>query len=224
MDMKSNNISNIGVYPEYHTHIAKVFITTDMSTLKIYNKKEKKNIIYFSINFFIFSLLIWILQCSNTWDSFRSWNYKNDSKSVLNLGAKRSLVESEDVEKQAHKRLKFYNEQDIIRENLESESEKNEIEGKIDSEKGNEIETIEKSKIEKFKERILGRCQNYLKLIFLVITFLLSSSSLALIIDDYIKPNALGFSYAIMLANISVLIFSSILFSDQIKKKYKKKS
>ncbi|CRG85562.1 fam-h protein, partial [Plasmodium relictum] len=97
--MKSNTISNISVYPECNAYIAKGFITTDMSTLKIYNKKEKKNISNFSIKFFIFAFLIWILQCSNTWSSFRSWNYKNDSKHISNLGAKRSLAESEDVEK-----------------------------------------------------------------------------------------------------------------------------
>ncbi|CRG85291.1 fam-h protein [Plasmodium relictum] len=59
-----------------------------MSTLKIYNNKEKKKVLNYLMRFFMFIFL---------WASFRPWNCENELKNISNLGIKRSLAENKNV-------------------------------------------------------------------------------------------------------------------------------
>ncbi|CRG85077.1 fam-h protein [Plasmodium relictum] len=224
MIRKSNLMWNICVNSGYYSHIAKDYIAEDISNSKIYNKKEKKNIFNFFTNFFIFAFLIWILQCSNNWNSCKTWHHENDLKNVLNLGDKRSLAENKGVIKQRNEGLKLYEEQDIIELNLDLENGKMGIEENMDVEQENEQEIKEKNKKLKLKENILGKCKNYLKLISLSILFLLSFCSLILILIDYAHPNLSRFVWIMRSSEVSVLIFSILILYEQIKKKRNNKS
>ncbi|CRG84936.1 fam-h protein [Plasmodium relictum] len=221
---KKNNIiliSNYMMYPRYYYNVAKGFITTDVSTLKIYSKREKKNILYFLIKFFIFTLSIWMLQCSYNWDSCRSWNYKNDSKNILDLGSKRSLAESSDPIKQTKRTLKSW-EHDTKEVRLESKNELNETKKNIDVEQGNEIVTKEKSNKVKCNEKILSKCKSNIKLIFSSLAFFLSLLIFILFILSMSFYISLPISFPILLP-LSLVIISTILTQERIEIKYKNK-
>ncbi|CRG84984.1 fam-h protein [Plasmodium relictum] len=218
MRRKSNIIWNVCINSRYYSRIAKDYIIKDMSTLKIYNKKERKNI----LNFFMFTFLIWILQCSNNWNSCRSWHCENDLN-VLNLGEKRSLAENKGITKQRNEGLKLHEEQDIIEVNLDLDNKKIGIEEDIDTKQENEQEEKKNKKL-KLKESILGKCRNYFKLTTLSIIFLLSFSSLITIVIDYINPTLHTILLFYTLSKISILIFSTLILYEQIQKKRNNKS
>ncbi|CRG84708.1 fam-h protein [Plasmodium relictum] len=222
MNKKSNSIKNVDAYPRYYPLTSRIFITTDISTVKIYYKKEKKYSLYFVIKFFILSLLIWILQCSNNWNTCGTWNYENNLKSILNLGAKRSLSESYDTIKQK-KGLQCYEQQDTMTINLEPNNEQSEIEKNLDAEQENEIETKEENEKVKFNERISDKCVNDFKTISLILAFLMSLSSFVLspIITKHYIPELK--SSIFILCNLSFIIFSIFLLHEEIKKKRKNK-
>ncbi|CRG85772.1 fam-h protein [Plasmodium relictum] len=199
MNRKNNiiHISNFRIYSRYYFRVAKGFITSNMSTLKIYGKRKKINIIYFLIKFFIFTLLIWILQCSSN-DSCRPWNYENDLKYVLNLAAKRSLTESKDKIIQ-NRVLKYYEQKSIMTTYLEQSNGQNKIKQNMNSEQENEIETKEKNKKAKFKEGIF-KCKN-LKLVTLFLVIFLSLSALIYsFVTEFID---------ISTKNIEILLFTT---------------
>ncbi|CRG84083.1 fam-h protein [Plasmodium relictum] len=216
-------ISNFRMHPRYYSYVTKGFNDTYVSTLKIYNKRGKKKILYFLIKFFILTLSIWILQCSNNWDSCKSWNYKNKLNNISDLGYGRSLAECSDTTKQTKSELKFCEQQDMIEEHLEVWDKQSQIDENVDVEQGSEIETKEKNKKVKFKERILDKCKNNLKLasLFLSISLLLSSFSLYLVeifTDEYIE------NIKLFLFTLSFLITSTVLTYERIEIKYKNKS
>ncbi|CRG84692.1 fam-h protein [Plasmodium relictum] len=222
MNRKSNTIKNINVYPRHYSHISKDFITTDMSTIKIYHKKEKKYALDFVTKFFIFALLTWMLQCSNNCNICATWNYENNLKSILNLGAKRLLTESNDTIKQK-KGLQCYEQHGMMTINLEPSDEQNEIEQNINVEQENEIETKEKYKKVKFNERISDKCVNNFKTISLILAFLMSFISFVLsplLIKYYIKGLR---SSIFILCNLSSIIFLIFLIYEEIKIKRKNK-
>ncbi|CRG84991.1 fam-h protein [Plasmodium relictum] len=222
MNRKSNAIKNIIVYPIYYSHIAKGFITTDISNIKMYHKKEKKYALHFVIKFFIFSLLIWVLQYSNNWDFCRSWNYENNLKNVSILGTKRSLAENKDkITKK--KGLKLCEQQDIITVNFQPYDEQSEIEQDIDVEQENEIQTKEKNGKVKFNERISDKCINNFKIISLILAFNISFASLTLTIVSLLGGNTISPDYVFILSNLSLIIYTIFLIYEKIKKKNKNK-
>ncbi|CRG85256.1 fam-h protein [Plasmodium relictum] len=223
MKGRCNNISNTSIYPEYYFLIAKEFITTDISTIKIYNKKDKKYTLNFPIIFFIFALLICVLQCYNNGDSFRSCNYKNNLKNVLNLGFKRSLAESNDRKIQTNEEFKFCKQESLKKTNLESRKEESGIKKNIYLEEGNDIETIEKSEKVKFNERVSKMCINNLKLILSSFTFPLSLISLILSIKFIGNIDSILGPLAYLLINLSIVIHLILLIQEKIEKKRKNK-
>ncbi|CRG84827.1 fam-h protein [Plasmodium relictum] len=214
MSRKSDVISNISIYPEYYFHVAKGFATKDISTSKINNKKEKKNILIFPIKFSIFILLIWILKDSNNCDYFRSWNYKNEIKNILYLGAKRLLTENDDIIKQANEGLKYREQKEMIETDLESIKEKDEIEEKIDIEQSEIEEKLENKKI-KFNGKISSKCQNNLKVNSLICAFILSCCSFLLSLKVAIAYDLITPQLTLLFVNLSITIFSILLILEQ---------
>ncbi|CRG84881.1 fam-h protein [Plasmodium relictum] len=215
MNRKGNIIliPNIKIHSRHYSYMAKSFIDIDMSTLKIYSKREKKFFFNFLLKFFICALLIWILQCHyNILESQKRYD-------ILGLGAKRSLAECKDAIKQKNKGLKCYDQQDIIEINLESNNDQKEIEYNMSIEKGNEIEETEKNKKVEVNERILGICKNNLKLFLSFFAFLLSFSSCALYALNNITKNMSSIDYTVF--HTLALSLISILFIYE-KKKGKK--
>ncbi|CRG84733.1 fam-h protein [Plasmodium relictum] len=220
MRRRSNFIWNICVNSGYYSYIGEDCIVKDMSASKIYNKKEKK----YTLNFFIFTFLIWILQCSNNWNSCRSWNHESDLKNVLNLGDKRSLAENKGIIKQRSEGLKLYEEQDIIEVNLDLENKQIGIGENIDAKQENEQEEKGENKKLKLKESILEKCKNNFKLVLLSILFILSFISLIFILIDYFDLDLQRFLWVIRSSKISILILSFLTLYEQIKKKRNNKS
>ncbi|CRG84376.1 fam-h protein [Plasmodium relictum] len=221
---KKNNItfiSNYRVNPRYYSHVTKGFIITVMSTLEIYSKSEKKKILYFLIKFFIFTISIWILHCSNNCNSGVLRNYKNDLKRVLDLGYKRSLAESNDTIKQTKSKLIFWEQPGIIEAHLESKNEQNEIKQNMDVEQGNEIVTKEKNNKVKCNNKILRKCKSNLKLISSFFAFFLSFFIFTLYIVN--KFTILWTSYFSILSPLSLVIISIILTHERTEIKYKNK-
>ncbi|CRG84069.1 Plasmodium exported protein, unknown function, partial [Plasmodium relictum] len=64
MNKRNNIISNIKKYPRCNNYVNKSFIVEYISTLKMYNKREKDIILNSFIKLFIFVLFILMLQCS----------------------------------------------------------------------------------------------------------------------------------------------------------------
>ncbi|CRG85204.1 fam-h protein [Plasmodium relictum] len=224
MNRKNNIIiiSNFRMHPRYCFRVAKGFNDTYVSTLKIYSKREKKNILYYLIKFFILTLSIWIFQFSNNWDFCKSWNNKNKLNNILDLGSGRSLAECNDLKKQTKSELKFCEQQDIIEAHLESRNEQNIIDENVDIEQGNEIDTKEKNKKVNFKERILDNCKNNLKLVALFFVILLSLSAISLhLISYYMYKNTR--KPKLFLFTLSFLIISILLTCERIEIKYKNK-
>ncbi|CRG83976.1 fam-h protein [Plasmodium relictum] len=222
---KKNNIifiSNYRMHPRYYSHVTKGFTTTDMSTLEIYIKKEKTNILYFLIKFFIFTISIWILQCSNTLDSYRSWNYKNDLKNILDLGPKRSLAESNDTIEQTKSKLRLWEQQDMMEAYLESKNEQNEIKQNMDVEQGNEMVTKERNNEVKCNKKILSKCKSNLKLIFSSFAFFSSLFIFILFIVNYFTFITFP-RYIFLLLPLSLVINSIILTHERVEIKYKNK-
>ncbi|CRG85158.1 fam-h protein [Plasmodium relictum] len=220
---KKNNIiliSNFRMHPKHYSHVTKGFNDTYIPTLKIYSKREKNNILYFLIKFFILTLSIWMLQCSNNWDSCKSWNYKNKLNNILDLGYGRLLTECDDITKQTEIKLKSCEQQDIIEARLESWTEQSQMDKNVDVEQGNKIETTEKNK--KVKEGILDRCKNNLKLISLFIAIILLLSSFSL----FLANQYIYFKYIEIISflfTLSFLIISTLLTCERIEIKYKNK-
>ncbi|CRG85640.1 fam-h protein [Plasmodium relictum] len=202
MNSKSNAILNFSTYYECYSHIYKDLITINMSALKIYDKKQEKNILNFLINFFIFILLIFILQCSNNRDSLRSCNYKNDLKSILYLGAKRSLVEGNNTINEINEELEHC-EQMVKGANLKLDNKINEVENNsyvkpknkknctdievnnintTEVEVGKEIKTNEKNKKGIFPKNFLILKDKYETIAAYFIIFLIFCILLSLII------------------------------------------
>ncbi|CRG84862.1 fam-h protein [Plasmodium relictum] len=224
MNRKNNIIliPNFRIHPRYYSHVTKGFNGTHISTLEIYCKREKKNILYFLINFFIFTLSIWILQCSNNWDSCKSWNYKNKLNNTLNLVAKRSLAENDCAIKQKEGSSQCYNQKDMMTINLEQRNEQNEIEQNMNVEPECEIETKEKNKKEKFNRGILYKCKNNLKLASLLLSILLSLSSFSSYLVGMFTFTGIQEIELFLFAS-SFLIVSTILIYERIEIKYKNK-
>ncbi|CRG84701.1 fam-h protein [Plasmodium relictum] len=234
MSRKSNVISSIDGFLGYDSHVAKGSITTDRSTLKIYNKKEKKNILDFLIKFFIFTFLIWILQVSSSCDSCRSWNYENDLKKTLNLGAKRSLAEGENIKKPIGEELKLC-EHDVIddpesknkkeekeeKEKEEEEEEKEEEEEEEKEEEKEEEEKEEKNKNVECNNITLESCACILNTLSLSVSSCQLFYSLILYSKDVAQFGLLISGYTTLILNLSILIYSilSILGKFHIKHK-----
>ncbi|CRG84694.1 fam-h protein [Plasmodium relictum] len=224
MNRKINSISNISAYPGLYFHVYKSYITTDMSAIKIYNKKEKKYALYFFIKLFVFSFLIWVLQCSDNLYSSRSWNYDNDLKNVLNLGAKRLLAEKVYKIGQGKEKLKFCEQKCIVETELEQRNGQEEIEKYINEEQESEIEEKNGDEDEvKYSEKTLGKHNINPKSCSLYSASILSFASFILfiiyvyIIDPEIQR--VGF----LCINLSILIFSVNLIMEEIKTKLKGK-
>ncbi|CRG94058.1 fam-h protein [Plasmodium gallinaceum] len=229
---KKNNIfliPNINKYTGYYSHLDKNFITAYMSTSNINMKKEKRNILNFLINFFIFILLIWILQCFNNCDSCSLWNNKRDLKSVINVDIKRSLAESKNTTEQISEELKCYKEKDTIEIDLNSRNDQREMEENIEVELKNELETMKDNEKVKTSEGILQFCKGCLKIVSLSIAFILSFCSSVLITAEsphfgpktpYDRSNIHSLT---ILTNLSLMIISIILIHERVVIKYKKK-
>ncbi|CRG84963.1 fam-h protein [Plasmodium relictum] len=220
---KKNNIILISNYrkrPIYCSHVAKSFTTTDMSTSKIYTKREKKNVLYFFIKFFVFTLSIWILQCFNNWDSCKFWNYKNDLN-ILDLVSKRSLAENYDTIKQTKSKLGL-GEQGTIEAHLETKNEQSGIKQNIDVEKGNEVVTKDRNNKVKCNKKILSKCRSNIKLISSSFAFFLSFFLFILsIIGQF---TFIPFTnYFFLLLPLSLVINSIILTHERTEIKYKNK-
>ncbi|CRG84776.1 Plasmodium exported protein, unknown function [Plasmodium relictum] len=95
MKMKNNTIFNITKCPERNVHIGKDYITSDVSSLEMYYKKQKINILLF-FNFFLFTLLIFILHGFNSY-TYRSANEKQNLGGTINLIYKRILSECNNI-------------------------------------------------------------------------------------------------------------------------------
>ncbi|CRG85017.1 fam-h protein [Plasmodium relictum] len=222
MSSKINSISNISAYPEPYPHVYKGYITIDMSTRKIYNKKEKKYISYFLIKFFLFTLLIWILQCFNNWDSCRWLNYKNEKTNKLILGAERSLAENNDKVKQRKEELKCSAPHVIVKTDLEPKYEQVEMGEYIDTEQGDEIETKKENKEETHNEKKLGKYSNISKAYSLFFSFVLSLASFLLSIVYLITKNEEIYSVIFICVNLSIIIYLILLTFEEIKKRKNK--
>ncbi|CRG84686.1 fam-h protein [Plasmodium relictum] len=224
MNRKSDSILNIRMHPMFYYHVSEGFITTDISTLKLYSKREKKNILYFLMKFFLFTFLIWILQYSNNWVSYKSRNQGNSLKNVLNLGYERSLAESNNTIKQTKEGLNYYDQQNILETYLESRNEQNEIEENIDVEQENEIKTKEKNKKVSFNKSILGTCKSNLKLVLFSLFFFMPFSSFMISLISLISSNFYDektYMATFLLSNISIIIFAIYLIYEQINIKRK---
>ncbi|CRG85583.1 fam-h protein [Plasmodium relictum] len=127
MNSKSNAILNFNAYRGYCSNVHKDFVIADISTLKVYDKRQKKYILIFFIKFFIYILLIWILQCFNNWYSSRSGNYKNNLKIILCLGAKGSLIEGNNTISEVNEGLEHC-EQMVKGENFKLDNKINKVE------------------------------------------------------------------------------------------------
>ncbi|CRG84532.1 Plasmodium exported protein, unknown function [Plasmodium relictum] len=200
----------------------------------MYSKKEKKNILRFLIKLFTFTLLIWMLQCSNNWNFFKSLSFKNDLKNTLNLGVKRFLAQK-DIIKEKNEEPKFCD-LEITETNLESRNDKKKIGKKTyteqedekgikqgnekDIEQGNEIEAKDKNKKVKFNEEISGKCKNNLKL---VLSFFAIFMSIFSFIYNIIQTNvhiSLPYLDAVFIS-ISLIIISITVIQKQIEAKFK---
>ncbi|CRG84687.1 fam-h protein [Plasmodium relictum] len=216
-------IPSIRMHPMYYYRVSKDLITTDVSTLKLCSKREKKNLLYFLMKSFIFILLIWILKFYNNWDSYKSWNHENGLKNVLDLGYKRSLAESNDAIKQTKKGLNYHDQHDILETYSESRNEKNEIEENIDVEQEGEIETERKNQNVKLIERTLDKCKSNLKLFLLGFSILLSLLSLVLYTFFFLFEIYSIESPSFILFTLCHLIISTLLILERIEIKYVKK-
>ncbi|CRG85153.1 fam-h protein [Plasmodium relictum] len=223
MNRKINSISNISAYPGLYSYIYRGYITTDMLTIKIYNKKEKKYTLDFLIKFFIFSFLIWVLQCSNNWYSFRSWNYKDNSKNVLNLGANRLLAEKIYKTGQGKEELKLCEQQCIVEAELEQGNGQNKTEKYINAEQESKIEAKQVDKEPKYNEKTLGKYNNILKACSLHFASILSFTSFLLSIIYIHYPDMEIQRIYFLGINLSVIIFSVLLIIEEIKIKHKGK-
>ncbi|CRG85111.1 fam-h protein [Plasmodium relictum] len=213
MNRKKNVISNIVLYLRYHSLVAKDFLITYMPTLKIYNKEEKKKVFNYLTRFLMFTFLL---------VSFRSWNYENELKNVLNLGIKRSLTENKNMEMQSKEGSNFCEHVVVTEETLESWNEQNAIRGSIDAKEGNEIDIKEKNQKVKLNERILGICKNNFKLITFSIVFILSICSFMFAV--LYATNSVNIYLPIYeLSSLSILIISILLAYEEIKIKRKSK-
>ncbi|CRG84306.1 fam-h protein [Plasmodium relictum] len=241
MNSKSNAILNFSTYYECYSHIYKDLITTNMLTLKIYDKKQKKNILNFLINFYIFILLIFILQCSNNRDSLRSCNYKNNLKSILYLGAKRSLVEGNDIINEINEGLEHC-EQMVKGANLKLDNKINEVENssyvkpkikknctdikvnKIDTtevEVGEEIKTNEKNKKGIF-QRILRIFPKNIERIGIYYIFFFLFCIFVLLIIGLVSNNINVHGLLIVFFCLLCLIFIILIFYEKRKKEEQK--
>ncbi|CRG85792.1 fam-h protein [Plasmodium relictum] len=219
MNMECHYISNISAYPGLYSHFYKSYITTDISTRKIHNKKREKCKLYFFIKFFLFTLLIWILQCSNNWDSCRLLNYKNDKKYILILGANRSLAENNDIIKQRKEELKCSVQHVTVKTDSELKNEQREIEESINMEQGNEIHTQKEDKEVTCSEKTLEKYNNISKKYSLSFAFILSFTSLLLSIMNCIYSHDMFNLFMFCCLNLSIIIFSILLILEKIKKK-----
>ncbi|CRG84727.1 fam-h protein [Plasmodium relictum] len=185
-----------------------------MSTIKIYNKEEKKKVFNYLMRFFMFTFLL---------VSFRSWNYENELKNVLNLGIKRSLAENKNMEMQAEEESNFCENVVVTKGTLESWNEQNDIRGSMDAKEGNEIQIKEKNQKVKFNERILGICKTNFKLITLSVVFI---SSIFFFIISVLYTTSRIYIYLPIseLCSLYILIISILLTYKEIKIKHKNKS
>ncbi|CRG85694.1 fam-h protein [Plasmodium relictum] len=222
MNRKINSILNISAYPGLYSHVYKGYITTDMPTIKIYNQKEKKYTLDFLIKLFIFSFLIWVLQCSNNWYSFRSWNYKNNSKNILNLGANRLLAEKIYKVGQGKEELKLCEQQCKVETELEQRNGQREVEEHIDVEQESEIEAKQANKKVKYNEKILER-YNISKICSLYFASILSFTSLLLSIIYTYSPDLEFQRLSFLYIDLSVILFSVLLILEEIKIKHRVK-
>ncbi|CRG85287.1 fam-h protein [Plasmodium relictum] len=223
MNRGQNVILNISLYLGYYSLVAKNFFTTDMSTLKIYNKKEKKKVLNYIMRFFMFIFLLWVSQCSDNGVSFISWNYENELKNVLNLGIKRSLTENKNMEMQAKEGSNFCEHVVVTEETLESWNKLNNIGESVDAKEGNEIEIEKKNQKVKSNERILGICKNNFKLIILSLALLLSIFSFTFAVI-YMTSYNLSIHLPIFeFSIIPILIIAIFLAYEEVKIRRKNK-
>ncbi|CRG84374.1 fam-h protein [Plasmodium relictum] len=221
MNKKSNDISNIIAYPGFNSHVYKDYITTYMPAIKIFIKKKKRYSLDFLKFFFIFSFLIWVLQCFSNRYSFGSWNYKNDSKNLLNLGAKRLLAEKVYKIGQEREELKFCEQQCKVETELEQINGQKEIEDYLRVEQESEIESKQEDKEVKYNEKTSGKYNNISKVFSLSFASILSFSSFLLsIIDSYLSEPEIQRIYIICI-NLSIIIFSVLLAIEEFKIKHK---
>ncbi|CRG84053.1 fam-h protein [Plasmodium relictum] len=193
-----------------------------MSTLKIYNNKEKKKVLNYLMRFFMFIFLVWTLQCYNNWASFRPWNCENELKNISNLGIKRSLAENKNAIMQVEG-SKCYEQHSNVEIDLESLNEQNYIKRDIDSEQENELEIIDKNQKVKFNQRILGICKSNFEIIPLSIAFFLSFIALICSLVYIFKSDINEDLKIFELSNTSILITSILLTHKEIKIKRKNK-
>ncbi|CRG84321.1 fam-h protein [Plasmodium relictum] len=219
MNMKRNTILNISAYHGLYSHVYKGYIVSDISTRKIYNKNEKKYTLNCLIKFFLFTLLIWILQCFNNWDSCKLFNYKNEKTNKLILGDKRLLAENNDKIKQKEKELKLPLQHIITETDLELMNEQREIEEYTDIEQRNEIEAKKEDSEVKHNEKKLGKYNNISKAYLLFFASILSFVSFLLSIVYCISESLSIYIVTFFFINLTTIIFSIMLILEEIKKK-----
>ncbi|CRG85174.1 fam-h protein [Plasmodium relictum] len=222
MNKKMNDIFNIIAYFGLYSNVYKGYITTDVFTIQIYHKKEKKYILYFLKKLFIFSFLIWALQCFNNWYSFRSWNYKNNSN-ILNLGANRLLAEKIYKIGQGKEELKLCEQQYKVKTELEQNNGQKEIEECIDAEQESGIEAKKEDKELKCNKKTLKKYNNISKVCSLYFAFILSFISFLLSIINVNAQEPEIERIIFLCINLSVIIFSVLLIMEKIKIKHKEK-
>ncbi|CRG84716.1 fam-h protein [Plasmodium relictum] len=213
MNKKKSAISNVSLYPGYYSLVAKDFLIIDMLTLKIYNKKKKKKVLNYLMRFFMFTFLVWMLQCFDNYVSFRLWNYENELKNILNLGIKRSLTEKES---------KYREHVVVTGGTLESWNEKDTIRESINVKEGNKIEIKEKDQKIKIHERILGICKNNFELITSSVALIISIFSFMFLVINITSPRLNTYLPIFELSSLSILIISLLLTYEEIKIKRKK--
>ncbi|CRG84082.1 Plasmodium exported protein, unknown function [Plasmodium relictum] len=236
MNKRNNIISNIKKYPRCNNYVNKSFIVEYISTLKMYNKREKDIILNSFIKLFIFVLFILMLQCSCNLDSGKSLK-KSNVENMPHLGNERSLAESEDTVKAneqsdmnvTHKlpcnnqgiEIKVSSQSEMGQRNngerdcsvIENLGEGNSAEQGIGREK------IDKNEERNIKERILNIAKGNFQLIILFIISLLSFISSIICMSSYNKENTNLNNTSVLLVAISIIFTVFLLMYERIQDK-----
>ncbi|CRG84309.1 fam-h protein [Plasmodium relictum] len=243
MNSKSSSILNFNAYHGYYSNAHKDFVISDISTLKAYDKRQKKKILIFFIKFLISTLLIWILQWFNNLYLSRSRNYKNNLKRILYLGAKGSLIEGNNTISEVNEGLEHC-EQMVKGANLKLDNKINEVENssyvKLENKKnhtkveevnkiditevelGKEIKTNEKNKKGISPRNFLIFKDKYETIAAYFIIFLIFCI-LVLLIITLSTINLDLLSWVILLFYILSLTLAILLFYERKKKEQQKK-
>ncbi|CRG84731.1 Plasmodium exported protein, unknown function [Plasmodium relictum] len=238
MNKKNNIISSINKYPRCNNNVDKSFITEDISTLKMYNKRKKDIVFNFFIKLLIFTLFILMLQYFCNWDFCKSLSKRN-LENMRNLGSERSLAESEDTvrtneqsDKNVTNKLQYNNQGSEIEVSSQSgarqrdNGEQNHSAiynlGEGDNvEQGIRREKIDENEGGNIKERILNIVKSNFKLIILCIILLLSFISSILCMASYNNENTNLNNTSVLLVAISIIFTIFLLTNDRISNKIK---